>query len=166
MRTFSLIIRHQSGWDHWSHKLKIGLKCLLLQGKVLFQTLHSTGGRDYSLMLHTSSQKLSAELSEGWSVLSVSKQTHLRHKTRVADMLQQLSADWNWVAQAWTPHTTVLPYAGAKPMACWQVLNLETPWQVCWHKSAHSTFQTQKGAKVHQPQDQTQYFNTTKNNAS
>lgn len=46
-------------------------------------------------MLRTSSQKLSAELSEGWSVLSVSKQTPLRHKTRVADMLQQLSADWN-----------------------------------------------------------------------
>lgn len=106
-------------------------------------------------MLHTSSQKLSEKFKEGSRVLSVSKQTYLRHTTRIADMLQQLSADWNWVTQAWTPQTTVLACAGAKPIAYWQVLNLETLWQVCWHKSAHSTFQTQRGAKVHQPWDHT-----------
>lgn len=117
-------------------------------------------------MLHTSSQRLSAKVKEGWSVLSASKQTYLRHKTGVADMLQLLSADWNRVAQAWTAQDNSLSLCWDQPMACWQILTLGTLWQVCWHESAHSTFQTQRRAKVHQPRDQTLCFNTTKRKAS
>lgn len=62
-------------------------------------------------------------------------------------MLQQLSTGWNWVAQAWTPHTTVLAHAGAKPMACWWILNLETFWQVFWQDWQIPHFRHKEGPR-------------------
>lgn len=91
MRTFSLITKDISLAE--SHKLKTGLKYLLLQGKVVFQTALEEGIIPVcsTLLVKSSLQKL----KEGWSVLSANKQTYLRHKTRAADVLQQLSAGWN-----------------------------------------------------------------------